>query len=89
MLAVLAAVFAVPGTQAAPRDIITRMKGQQATQWRRTVIDLNLVGEYYADPANAPLWVKNGKPTQAAKDLYDALGAAAADVAVLPADPDS
>ena len=37
---------------------IAAMKGRQATEWRRTVIDLNLVGSYYDDPANQPIWVE-------------------------------
>ena len=65
--------------EASPRDVISSMKGRQAAEWRRTVIDLNLVGAYYDDPANSPIWVSGGQPTQAARELYDAIGRAAED----------
>ena len=55
---------------------ISAMKGRQAAEWRRTVIDLNLVGSYYDDPANQPIWVKDGSPTPAAAELLEALSRA-------------
>lgn len=64
---------------AAPETAIAAMKGRQAAEWRRTVVDLNLVGSYYEDPANHPVWIENGRPSEAAKDLYAAIGRAAED----------
>ena len=52
------------------------MKGRQVAEWRRTVIDLGLVGSYYDDPANQPIWVNNGGPTPAAAELLEALSRA-------------
>ena len=64
------ATFAV---HASPETAIAAWKGRQATEWRRTIIDLELVNGYYDDPANAPIWVRNGKLTSAAAELLEAL----------------
>src|SRR5262245_17650573 len=52
---------------------ISALRGRQATEWRRTTIDLTLVSSYYDDPANPPIWVKSGKPTPAAAELLESL----------------
>lgn len=79
-LAVLGGMaFAAIAAEASPHDVISSMNGRQATEWRRTVVDLNLVGAYYEDPANGLIWIADGQPTQAARDLYEALGRAGED----------
>ena len=70
---------ATGAVHASPQAAISAMKGRQAAEWRRTVIDLNLVGSYYDDPANQPIWVKNGSPTPAAAELLEALSRAEED----------
>ena len=67
---------AASAVQASPRDAISAMKGRQVAEWRRTVIDLSVVGSYYDDPANQPIWVKDGAPTAAAAELLEALSRA-------------
>jgi L,D-transpeptidase YcbB len=64
---------------ASPHSAIAAMRGQQATEWRGVVVDLNLVGPYYAKPANGLIWVRNGRPSQAAADLVEAIGLASED----------
>jgi murein L,D-transpeptidase YcbB/YkuD len=64
---------------AGPRETIAAMRGQQATEWRGSVVDLNLVGPYYAKPANGMIWVSNGRPTKAAAELVKAIGLAPED----------
>ena len=73
------ALCAAGAVNASPQAAISAMKGRQAAEWRRTVIDLNLVGSYYDDPANQPIWVKNGGPTPAAAELLEALSRAGED----------
>lgn len=75
----LLSLLAASPLHAAPETVISGMKGRQAAEWRRIVVDLNLVGAYYEDPANRPVWIENGKPSQAAKDLYAAIGRASED----------
>ena len=58
---------------ASPRTAITAMKGREATEWRRSTIDLTLASSYYDDPANPPIWVAGGKLTAAAAELLEAL----------------
>ena len=74
---VLSALLVVAGLSlpaaASPQDAIAAMRGQKATQWQGIVVDLNLVGAYYDDPANGLIWVQDGHPTQAANDLFEAI----------------
>ena len=74
---VLSALLVVSGlalpAAASPRATIDAMRGQPATQWQGIVVDLNLVGAYYGDPANSMIWVRDGRPTQAANDLFEAI----------------
>src|SRR5262245_36321408 len=58
---------------ASPRTAIAAMKGRQAAEWRRSIVDLNLVGSYYDDPANPPIWIEGNKLTPAAAELLEAL----------------
>ena len=52
LLAVLALMLCgITAVRASTETVIATMKGRQATQWRRTIVDLNLVGSYYDDPA--------------------------------------
>ena len=77
LLAVLALMLCgITAARASTETVIATMKGRQATQWRRTIVDLNLVGSYYDDPANAPIWVDGGKPTAAASELLEAISRA-------------
>ena len=69
-------ICAASAVDASPRDAISAMKGRQVAEWRRTVIDLGVVGSYYDDPANQPIWVNNGSPTAAAAELLEALSRA-------------
>jgi murein L,D-transpeptidase YcbB/YkuD len=78
-LALMLMLCAASAVHASPQAAISAMKGRQATEWRRTVIDLNLVGSYYDDPANQPIWVKNASPTPAAAELLEALSRAEED----------
>lgn len=64
---------------AAPQDEIAALQGRQATQWRRVVVNLNQLGAYYDDPANTPIWVAGGRPTDAARALVAAIQAAGDD----------
>jgi murein L,D-transpeptidase YcbB/YkuD len=80
---VLLALFLWSGlstpTAASPQEAIAAMRGQQVTQWRGTVVDLNLVGAYYSDRANGMIWVRKGRPTKAAAELITAIGLAPED----------
>jgi murein L,D-transpeptidase YcbB/YkuD len=74
VFAALALLFsAVSAVHATPETAIAAMKGRQAAEWRRTIIDLNLVSSYYDDPANGPIWVVNGRLTPAAAELLESL----------------
>jgi murein L,D-transpeptidase YcbB/YkuD len=73
----LALLVAMAGNAGASTEsAIAALTGRQATEWRRTVIDLELVSSYYDDPANPPIWVANGALTPAAAELLAALTAA-------------
>jgi murein L,D-transpeptidase YcbB/YkuD len=61
---------------ASTESAIAALKGRQAAEWRRIVIDLELVSSYYDDPANSPIWVADGALTPAAAELLAALTAA-------------
>ena len=77
LLAALALMLCgITAARASTETVIATMKGRQATQWRRTIVDLNLVGSYYDDPANAPIWVDGGKPTAASSELLEAISRA-------------
>jgi L,D-transpeptidase YcbB len=75
LIAALVLLVAVAGgaSDASPRSAISALKGRQALEWRRSVVDLNLVGSYYDDPANPPIWVEGYKLTVAAAELLEAL----------------
>ena len=59
--------------EASTRSAISALKGRQATEWRRSLIDLELLGGYYDDPANSPIWVQGGRLAPAAAELLEAL----------------
>jgi murein L,D-transpeptidase YcbB/YkuD len=40
----------------APRDLLTGLADKQAINWRGKVVDINLIGSYYADAANPAIW---------------------------------
>lgn len=61
---------------AAPMDIIAGLADHQAIEWRRMVIDLNLVGPYYRSDAASPIWIEDGRMTGHAAALLDAIGRA-------------
>jgi murein L,D-transpeptidase YcbB/YkuD len=79
LLALLLCFGVFSAAIASPQAAIAAMRGQQATEWQGTVVDLNLVGLYYANPANGMIWVSNGRPTKAAADLIKAIGLASED----------
>jgi len=71
--AILLLAAATPAVSASPRSTITAMRGQQATEWHRSIVDLNLVDSYYGDPANPPIWIEGNKLAPAAAELLEAL----------------
>lgn len=74
LLGVLALVLGAAGAaHASTETAIAALKGRQAAEWRRTVIDIDLVSGYYDDPANPPIWVRGGRLTAAAAELLEAL----------------
>ncbi len=61
---------------AAPMDVIAGLGDRQAVEWRRMVIDLNLVGPYYRRDAASPIWIEDGRMSPRAAALLDAFGRA-------------
>src|SRR5262245_37070456 len=77
LLGALALLVATSGlAQASTESAIAALEDREATEWRRTIIDIELVSSYYDDPANPPIWVANGALTPAAAELLAALSAA-------------
>ena len=64
---------------AGPMDVIAELASRQALEWRRMIVDLNLVGPYYRSDTASPIWIENGRMTERAAALLDALNRAAED----------